>query len=126
MHRLFLLLVLLQGLVATGAEQSQWRQLPLTTNGQMNTNWVHIGYGDWEVDGSGLKHRPDSKGIGLLVYTKERFGNCQLKVVFRAQDTNCNSGIYVRIADGILDQINNPGAANERDANGETSEASIE
>jgi hypothetical protein len=72
-----------------------------------------------------LRTVPAPQGLGLLVYKGEKFGNCQLRVVFKTKDEKCNSGIYVRLADGILAQIDNPGAAFERDANGKISPASM-
>jgi len=67
----------------------------------------------------------DPKGLGLLVYKKERLGNCQLRVVFKPKEAKSNSGVYVRIADGILDQVKQPGAAFERDAAGQPTEESM-
>jgi hypothetical protein len=61
----------------------------------------------------------------LLVYRKQRLGNCQIRVVFKTKDARSNSGVYVRIADGILDQVNRPGAAFERDAAGKPSDESM-
>lgn len=58
-------------------------------------------------------------GLGLLVYQKEHFGNCHIRLVFKAQEVDSNSGLYVKIADGILDQVNRPGATYERDGKGE-------
>ena len=124
MRGLIFIVAVLTGFIGGRAAEAEWRTLPLITNGKLNTNWVQIGYGTWEVEGADLKSRPDAKGIGLLVYTKERFGDCQLKVVFRAKDTNCNSGVYVRIGDDILDQITKPGAAMKRKATGEPTEES--
>ena len=103
-----------------------WRQIPLITNGKIDPNWVHTGWGGFVVDDGALRTEPHPKGLGLLVYKKERLGNCQIRVVFKAKDIRSNSGVYVRIADGILDQINNPGAAFERDAAGKPSAESME
>jgi hypothetical protein len=106
--------------------EAAWRQLPLITNGKVDPNWVHTGWGGFVVDDGALRTECDPKGLGLLVYKKERLGNCQIRVVFKAKDVRSNAGVYVRIADGILDQINNPGAAFERDAAGKPSTESME
>src|ERR1041385_8987853 len=31
-------------------EDSAWRTLPLVTNGKVDTNWIHLGYGGFVVD----------------------------------------------------------------------------
>jgi hypothetical protein len=36
-------------------------------------------------------------GMGLLWYTREKLGNCTLKVVFRTTKEDDNSGIFIRI-----------------------------
>jgi hypothetical protein len=46
--------------------------------------------------------------------------------VFKPKEAKSNSGVYVRIADGILGETNRPGAAFERDASGTPSKASME
>ena len=103
-----------------------WRPLPLISNGKVNPDWVLIGYGSMVVDDGALRTEPDPRGLGLLVYKKERLGNCQVKVVFKTKDARANAGIYVRIADGVLDQIKQPGAPFDRDASGKISDASME
>ena len=77
-------------------------------------SWVHVGWGGFVVDDRALRTECDPKGIGLLVYRKERFGNCQIRVVFKSKEAKSNSGVYVRIADGILQQASQPGAAFDR------------
>ncbi len=37
--------------------------------------------------------------MGLLWYSRERLGNCILRVVYRTGTERSNSGVYVRIAD---------------------------
>ncbi len=103
-----------------------WRSLPLITKGQVDTNWIQIGYGGWTNDKSALRSKPDAKGLGLLVYKKERFGDCQIRVVFKTKEINSNSGLYLRIDDGILAQVNRPGASYDRDAKGEPTAESTE
>ncbi len=105
--------------------EPSWRSLPLITDGRVDESWVHVGWGGFVVDGDSVRTEPAPKGLGLLVYKKERFGNCQLRVVFKSKDAKSNSGVFVRIADGILDQINHPGAAFDRDATGKISKLSL-
>src|SRR5262245_45549144 len=92
-----------------------WRTLPLITDGKVDPGWTHVGWGGFVVDDGALRTECDPKGLGLLVYKKERLGNCQLRVVFKSKEAKSNAGVYVRIADGILEQAGRPGAAFERD-----------
>src|SRR2546425_12798625 len=87
-----------------------WRRLPLITDGKVDPSWVHVGWGGFVVDDGALRTECDPKGLGLLVYKKERLGNCQIRVVFKSKETKSNSGVYVRIADGILEQTGQAGA----------------
>ena len=103
-----------------------WRSLPLVANGKVDTNWIFLGWGKFVVDDGALRTDPDAKGLGLLVYKKEKLGNCQIRVVFKPKEVKSNSGVYVRIGDGILGEIDRPGAAFERDASGTPSRESEE
>jgi hydrogenase maturation factor len=102
-----------------------WRPLPLIADGKVADGWCHVGWGGFAVDDGALRTECDPKGLGLLVYEKERFGNCQLRVVFRSKDAKSNAGVFVRIADGILEQVRHPGATFDRDAGGRISQASM-
>ena len=106
--------------------EQAWRPLPLIAQGKVDPNWIHLGWGGFVVDDGALRTECDPKGLGLLVYKKERLGNCQVRVIFKAKDPKSNAGVYVRIADGILEQAKNPGAAFERDAAGKPSDESME
>jgi len=115
--------------VLRGAESKSepaWRSLPLITDGKVDPNWVHTGWGGFVVDDGALRTECDPKGLGLLVYKKERLGNCQVRVVFKAKDEKSNAGVYVRIGDGILEQVGKTGAAFDRDAAGKISPESME
>jgi hypothetical protein len=114
---------------AHGAEAKSepgWRVLPLIIDGKVDPNWMHVGWGGFAVDDGALRTECDPKGLGLLVYKKERLGNCQIRVVFKTKDARSNAGVYVRIADGILEQAGKPGAAFDRDAAGKISDDSME
>lgn len=115
--------VLVLGFAAQGAEDG-WKNLPLIKNGKVDPAWVHIGYGGWVVDGDNLRTDPAADGLGLLVYRKEKLGNCQIRVVYKPKEARSNSGVYVRVDDGILKQVKNPGAKYVRDASGKPSEES--
>ena len=113
--------------VLRGAESEPvWRSLPLITDGKVDPNWLHVGWGGFVVDDGALRTECDPRGLGLLVYKKERLGNCQIRVVFKSKEPKSNAGVYVRIADGILEQARQPGAAFDRDAAGKISKESSE
>lgn len=100
--------------LATAAAAADWRPLPLITEGKIDPAWVQIGWGGFEIEDGTLRTAPDPRGLGLLVYQRERLGNCQLRIVFKAKEAKSNSGVYVRLADGILARAGKPGAAFDR------------
>lgn len=126
MKRLFLLITLVAIFTSVPAAERPWRPLPLITDGEVDPNWTQVGWGGFAVDDGALRTECDPQGIGLLVYKKERLGNCQIRVVFKTKDEKSNAGVYVRIADGILEQVGKPGAAFDRDAAGKISAESME
>jgi len=105
---------------------SEWRALPLIADGKVSPEWIHLGWGGFVVDNGTLRTECDPRGMGLLVYQKERFGNCQIRVVFKCKDAKSNAGVYVRIADGILEQAGRPMVMFERDTAGKPSDQSLE
>jgi hypothetical protein len=117
---------ILGGLAVGRAADDAWRKLPLIADDKVDTNWVHVGYGGFVVDGDAILTQCDPKGLGLLVYRKEKLGNCQLRVVFKTKDRQSNAGVYVRLADGILARVGKPGPAFERDGSGTPSDKSME
>src|SRR6266436_4338752 len=84
------------GRAAESKSEPAWRPLPLITGGKVDPSWMHVGWGCFVVDEGALRTECDPKGLGLLVYQKERFGNCQLRVVFKTKEAKSNSGVYVR------------------------------
>ena len=125
MRKVFSLLLGILCAVSVRAAEGGWKQLPLVKDGKVNPAWVHIGYGGWLVEDGFLRTDPAPEGLGLLVYQKEKLGNCQIRVVFKQKETRSNSGIYVRIDDGVLKQVKNPGAKFSRDASGKPSDESM-
>src|SRR5262245_47509650 len=81
---------------------ADWRSLPLIDDGRLAAAWAHIGWGGFAIDGDSLRTDCDEKGMGLLLYEKEKFGNCRIRVVYKTKDDKSNSGVFVRIDDGIL------------------------
>jgi len=109
--------------LAIAADQAErpWRSLPLIQNGKVAAEWTHIGWGSFGVDDGSLRTDCDERGMGLLVYSKERLGNCQIRVVFRCKEGKSNSGVYVRMDDGILDWAKKESVAVKREASGKLS-----
>jgi hypothetical protein len=126
MFRMHKALVLLIGVLSLGIQAADdgWKPLPLVKDGKVDPAWVHVGYGGWIADDGALRTDPAPEGLGLLVYKKEKLGNCQIRVVFKPKEARSNSGVYIRIDDGVLNQVKNPGAKYSRDASGRPSEES--
>jgi hypothetical protein len=92
MKRLFFCCAVL-GMIAmpVKAQNSGWKPL---FNGKNLAGWEHVGPGAFTlVDGMLKTHG----GMGLLWYTKQKFGNCKIRVVYKMQDQNGNSGVFIRI-----------------------------
>ena len=68
-----------------------WRQL---FNGKNLDGWKHVGPGEDTVEDGLIRTHG---GMGLLYWTKEKFGNCRIKVVYKMRDHNDNSGVFIRI-----------------------------
>ena len=114
-----------EGKAADMKTEPGWRPLPLIADGKIDTNWTQVGWGGFVVDDGALRTECHAKGLGLLFYGKERFGNCQIRVVFRSKDAKSNAGVFVRIPDGIQEQVGQPGAAFDRGADGKISSFSM-
>ena len=111
---------------ATAQEKSQsegWRALPLIKDGKVSDDWLHVGWGTFVVDDGSLRTECDEKGMGLLVYRREKIGECEIKVVYKTKDSKSNAGVYVRIDDGILTAEKPP--AVHRDEKGKLSQDEI-
>ena len=63
-------------------------------NGKDLSGWKQVGAGSHLVtDGMIASHG----GMGLLYCTKGKFSNCMIKVVYKMQKFNSNSGVFIRI-----------------------------
>lgn len=70
---------------------NDWRQL---FNGNDLDGWRMVGPGEFTVEnGCMVTHG----GMGLLWYEREPLGNCEIKIVFRLNGPDDNSGIFIRI-----------------------------
>lgn len=113
------------GLVTSGettvTRNAAWRSLPLIENDKIADGWTFTGFGEFQVVDGALRAAPDARGLGLLFYEKEKFGDCRIRVVFRTEKHESNSGVYIRIDDGLR-TAKQPLPA-ERDASGSLTNA---
>ncbi len=72
---------------------SEWRPL---FDGRTLDGWDHVGPGKFVVEDGHLR---TEGGMGLLWYSREKLGNCVIRVVYKTAGPRDNSGLYVRIAD---------------------------
>ena len=72
-------------------ENKDWIQL---FNGKDLTGWKQVGSGGHSVENGLITSHG---GMGLLYWTKQKFGNCNIKVVYKMQKFNSNSGVFIRI-----------------------------
>ena len=72
-------------------DETGWRQL---FNGKNLDGWKMVGPGKRYVE-NGVTG--SHGGMGLLYWTKEKFSNCKIRIVYRMQKSNSNSGVFIRI-----------------------------
>jgi hypothetical protein len=113
-------------ILASALSAADWRPLPLIQNGQLSSDWQHAGWGKMVVEGDAIRTEPDEKGLGLLVYTKEKFGDCQIRIVYRPQDSRDNAGVHIRMDDGILSWVGKDSIAVKRNEKGKLSPDQID
>jgi hypothetical protein len=82
------------GVRAQRVEQSGWTQL---WNGKNLVGWEHVGPGKFVVEDGVLK---SEGGMGLLWYTRRKFGDCVIRVVYKTTKKTDNSGVFIRIPQG--------------------------
>jgi hypothetical protein len=63
-------------------------------NGKDLRGWEFLGPGRFVVEEGLLK---TEGGMGLLWYTRQKFGDCTLRVVFKSNGPRGNSGVFIRI-----------------------------
>lgn len=68
-----------------------WKQL---FNGKDLDGWRHVGKGSMSVEDGMIRGHG---GMGLLYYTGGKFSNCTIRVVYKMQKENSNSGVFIRI-----------------------------
>lgn len=73
------------------AQSSEWKQL---FNGKDLSGWKHVGSGRFTVEKGLLR---TEGGMGLLYWEGGEVGNCVIRVVYRMEHPNDNSGVFIRI-----------------------------
>jgi hypothetical protein len=84
-------------LVLACASAADRRQL---FNGRDLTGWRHSGFGSFEIEAGVLRTRG---GVGILWYEREKIGNALLRVVYKVDTREDNSGVFVRIPEAPED-----------------------
>ena len=84
-------------LLAPAACAGDWQQI---FDGKDMDGWHHVGPGSFTVENGMLK---TAGGMGLLVYTRQPFGNATIRVVFKTSHDTDNSGVYIRMPEQAPD-----------------------
>lgn len=86
-----LILTCAPALVAA-ANDGEWRTL---FDGRNLDGWAHVGPGKFVIENGVLR---TEGGMGLLWYTREKFGDATIRVVYRTPEPKGgNSGVFIRI-----------------------------
>lgn len=79
------------GVMEATAKEPEWKQL---WNGKDLAGWEQAGPGRFVVENGLLK---SEGGMGLLWYTRQKFGDCLIRVVYKTEKKSDNSGVFIRI-----------------------------
>jgi hypothetical protein len=90
-------LTLACGTPALAQSPLDWRPL---FDGKSLDGWEHVGPGRFVVEDGQLR---TEGGMGLLWYSREKLGDCVIRVVYKTGTERSNSGVYVRIAEKPTD-----------------------
>ena len=75
-------------------------------NGHDLDGWEHVGPGKFVIENlmDNAAVLRSEGGMGLLWYTREKFGNCRIRVVYKTTSAASNSGVFVRISERPTDE----------------------
>lgn len=85
------LLMLIAGMLPAAGQSGEWKPL---FNGTDTTGWEQVGPGRFVVEKGTLK---TEGGMGLMWYTREKFGNAVIRVVYNPTKGSANSGVFIRM-----------------------------
>jgi hypothetical protein len=88
MIALFTVLAITPDIPAGEAQADGWRPL---FDGKSLDGWEHVGPGKMVVDDGLLC---TEGGMGLRWYTREMFGNCTIRLVYKTTSKESNSGVF--------------------------------
>jgi hypothetical protein len=89
--KLVLLLLSLAVAPLFAVEDSKWQPI---FDGKATNGWEMIGPGELRLEKGELV---TYGGMGMLWYSQKKFGNCQIRVVFKLSKPKDNSGVFIRI-----------------------------
>ena len=72
-------------------DPNHWRQI---FNGKDLNGWKHVGPGSMTVENGLIRTHG---GMGLLYWEGSKLDNCVIRVVYRMEHPNDNSGVFIRI-----------------------------
>ena len=98
MKRNLCLVILSVVLISCSDQDGKWRQL---FNGKDLSGWEQVGPGSFVVE-EGLLKTVD--GMGMILWSAEKFSNVIIRVVFKVKDNDCNSGVFIRIPEKPADE----------------------
>jgi len=81
----------LKGPLPADTSGKPWQPL---FNGKDLTGWKHVGPGSMSVENGMIRGHG---GMGLLYYTAKKLGNCKIRIVYKMEAFNSNSGVFIRI-----------------------------
>jgi hypothetical protein len=93
-HTLLILLAALLALTSCSETPGADPNAKQLFNGKDLDGWVMTGPGEFVVEDGAMK---TVGGMGLLYYSREKFGNCTIRVVFKTASERANSGVIVRL-----------------------------
>lgn len=104
MHiRVGLLLAAIAPLAATPAtaQNPKTAEARPLFNGKDLAGWEHVGPGRMVVEDGLIR---TEGGMGLLWYSREKLGDCVVRIVYKPTEKKSNSGVFIRIAEKPKDE----------------------
>jgi hypothetical protein len=92
------LLAVPPGSLSQETRKDAWKPL---FNGKDLSGWEHVGPGKMVIEDGVIR---TEGGMGLLWYTREKLGNCTIRIVYKTTNLRSNSGVFIRIADRPKDE----------------------
>ena len=96
--KLALSLVLFLMVIASSQAQ-EWQQL---FNGSDLSGWEQVGPGEFIIEEGLMK---TVGGMGMILFSAEKFGDVVIRVVFKVKDNDSNSGVFIRLPEKPKDAM---------------------